>query len=702
MMVHATMLLTILLAALTVASGNGDSVVDESTYYKDIKPADLPESYRRIRGVQLNHYEFVHDSVPGRRQMGVIAPEAKRLFPESVEVVPSYTVPSKDRSQPAKVLENYPLVDKSVIFMHGIAAVQDLAHKVDELSESYKATEDSKNKYKKLLEQIQEKLVQEIDAQAVERQLLAEAELAAAKRELELEKVRDEEQRKAIAAELEAEKELLRYEEELAKQRLDHQEKIARESMERAVQLERELAEKREKVFRETTEALEKRKRDNAMEFEATKKEFEKEKIRAEIVAKAEQERLNEGMEIRKMQMQTKLDTQRTLDMIQSTSKHLSTLVRDLLAQPERVLMLCGAVLAMALVYFAFKELIVLVRTFVQARLGRPSLVRETSVHWSFLPSLSWLWQESLRKGKERIEDHLQGVILSDDDKTRVVQLALATRNTKRSGAPYRHVLLHGPPGTGKTLIARRLAECSGMDYAIMSGGDVGPLGEDAVNQLHGLFRWASRSAKGLLVFIDEAEAFLSARGASSVAGVDKTHIRHALNALLYQTGTQSRSFMMVLATNRPEDLDAAVLDRVDVSLYIGLPATEERRQMIRLYMEAELLSVAKQSHRRWWPFARRFRVDDECTTDETMELVTTRCDGFSGREIAKMFIACRYALVMAEKGELSRTAFVDTVEYKVRDCTFLHCTFLRHCTHLNPHVRSLACVFHARSRSTK
>jgi MoxR-like ATPase len=40
----------------------------------------------------------------------------------------------------------------------------------------------------------------------------------------------------------------------------------------------------------------------------------------------------------------------------------------------------------------------------------------------------------------------------------------------------YRHLLLHGPPGTGKTLIARKVAECSGMDYAVMSGGDVGPL----------------------------------------------------------------------------------------------------------------------------------------------------------------------------------------------------------------------------------
>jgi hypothetical protein len=38
---------------------------------------------------------------------------------------------------------------------------------------------------------------------------------------------------------------------------------------------------------------------------------------------------------------------------------------------------------------------------------------------------------------------------------------------------PFRHLLLYGPPGTGKTLLARRLAAACGMDYAVMSGGDV-------------------------------------------------------------------------------------------------------------------------------------------------------------------------------------------------------------------------------------
>lgn len=42
-------------------------------------------------------------------------------------------------------------------------------------------------------------------------------------------------------------------------------------------------------------------------------------------------------------------------------------------------------------------------------------------------------------------------------DVTQVVSLAVATKNAKRNGAPYRHLLLYGPPGTGKTMVAKRL-----------------------------------------------------------------------------------------------------------------------------------------------------------------------------------------------------------------------------------------------------
>lgn len=42
----------------------------------------------------------------------------------------------------------------------------------------------------------------------------------------------------------------------------------------------------------------------------------------------------------------------------------------------------------------------------------------------------------------------------------------------------FRNVLMHGPPGTGKTLFAKKLAQHSGLDYAILTGGDVAPMGK--------------------------------------------------------------------------------------------------------------------------------------------------------------------------------------------------------------------------------
>lgn len=48
-----------------------------------------------------------------------------------------------------------------------------------------------------------------------------------------------------------------------------------------------------------------------------------------------------------------------------------------------------------------------------------------------------------------------------------------------------------------------------GLDYAMMTGGDVAPLGAQAVTKIHDIFDWAKKSRKGLLLFIDEADAFL-------------------------------------------------------------------------------------------------------------------------------------------------------------------------------------------------
>ena len=42
-------------------------------------------------------------------------------------------------------------------------------------------------------------------------------------------------------------------------------------------------------------------------------------------------------------------------------------------------------------------------------------------------------------------------------------------------------------------MVARRIAERSGLDYAIMSGGDVAPLKHEAVTEIHKLMKWNNK-----------------------------------------------------------------------------------------------------------------------------------------------------------------------------------------------------------------
>ena len=131
-------------------------------------------------------------------------------------------------------------------------------------------------------------------------------------------------------------------------------------------------------------------------------------------------------------------------------------------------------------------------------------------------------------------------------------------------------------------MVARRIAQNSGLDYAIMSGGDVAPLKAEAVTEIHNLIKWAKRSSRGLMLFIDEAEAFVGTRARSN----QSEHLRNALNAILFHTGVQSKKFMMVLATNRPQDIDAAIIDRIDDAMAFTLPTLRERQLLCRLYFK--------------------------------------------------------------------------------------------------------------------
>jgi ATPase family AAA domain-containing protein 3A/B len=113
---------------------------------------------------------------------------------------------------------------------------------------------------------------------------------------------------------------------------------------------------------------------------------------------------------------------------------------------------------------------------------------------------------------------------------------------------------------------------------------------------------------------------------------------RSALNALLYRTGDQSRDIVLVLATNRPSDLDSAVTDRVDEVLEFPLPGEEERLKLLKLYLNKYIAQAGSQ-FQGWktWLRGQQDKIEIKGITDDILLEAARKTEGFSGREIAKM-----------------------------------------------------------------
>lgn len=113
----------------------------------------------------------------------------------------------------------------------------------------------------------------------------------------------------------------------------------------------------------------------------------------------------------------------------------------------------------------------------------------------------------------KKSEEHLlKGVILDKKLEDQLREISYAILNRRTHFAPCKNMMFFGPPGTGKTLFAKKLATQSGLEYAVMVGSDIAPLGNQAVTELNKIFDWANLQSTGMILFIDEADAFLRNR----------------------------------------------------------------------------------------------------------------------------------------------------------------------------------------------
>ncbi|CAI0548158.1 unnamed protein product, partial [Linum tenue] len=185
---------------------------------------------------------------------------------------------------------------------------------------------------------------------------------------------------------------------------------------------------------------------------------------------------------------------------------------------------------------------------------------------------------------------------------------------------PCKGILLFGPPGTGKTMLAKAVATEAGANFINISMSSITSkwFGEGE-KYVKAVFSLASKIAPSV-VFVDEVDSMLGRR---ENPGEHEAMRKMKNEFMVNWDGLRTKDTERVLvlaATNRPFDLDEAVIRRLPRRLMVNLPDAPNRAKIMKVILAKEDLSP---------------------TVD--IDAVASMTDGYSGSDLKNLCVTAAH-----------------------------------------------------------
>ncbi|KAF2428714.1 AAA-domain-containing protein [Tothia fuscella] len=149
-------------------------------------------------------------------------------------------------------------------------------------------------------------------------------------------------------------------------------------------------------------------------------------------------------------------------------------------------------------------------------------------------------------------------------------------------------LLMYGPPGTGKTMLAKAVASSTSTTVLTISGSEIRQMYVGESEKIIKAVFTLAQKLTPCIVFIDEADSLLGTRAVSETGNTTR---RDTINQFLLEwDGLNESSVFLMVATNRPFDLDDAVLRRLPRRLLVDLPTKDDRAAILGLHLRGEIL----------------------------------------------------------------------------------------------------------------